>query len=122
MFRQTFRSCNRLFTVRRQSSCIKIQYSHLQQKNILQQKLSEVIFQSKRIAFRQISTTCCTRDNHHEVVEPTTRRLVNPDQIDGEKYVESLCLSLLETQPDRYGFFTALVNKRTVSSNTSNCH
>jgi hypothetical protein len=119
MFRQIFRSCRRLVTVPRQSNCAKINYS-VQNRNALQQKFSEIILpsSSKTINLRQISRTCCARD-HHEAVEPTTRRLANPDQIDGEKYVESLCLSLHETQPDRYGFLTALVNKRIHSTNKS---
>ena len=41
-----------------------------------------------------------------------TQRLVNPDQIDGVQYVESLCLSLHQSQPERYSFFSALANKR----------
>ena len=124
MFRQFVRSCERLVAVRGQYNYAKIHYS-VKNHNSLEQKFSKVIspLSSKSINFRQISTTCCSSDDHQEVVEPTTRRLANPDQIDGEKYVESLCLSLHETQPDRYGFLTALVNKRILSSsNISKCH
>ena len=111
MYRQFVRSFHRLALNRKVatfSNCQTVQrFSNLSICQTVSQR--NVDFStSDRLKCRQIWTT---RKLSEKELQPI-RRPVNPDPIDRDRYVEALCLRLQQSRPDRYGFFSALVNKR----------
>ena len=86
------------------SNCQKVKrFSHLANcETVLARSVND------KLKCRQIWTT---QKVFEKELQPI-RRLVNPDSIDRDRYVETLCFGIQQSRPDRYGFISALVNKQ----------
>ena len=109
MFRQSLRIPRRLFVSNRQSNIV---HSLRSARKISFLQKSEKFKFYRKFNCLDHSYHFSTTNNWRDKYLQPTQRLVNPDQIDGVQYVESLCLSLHQSQPERYGFFSALATKR----------